>query len=235
MENLFVAYYRVSTEDQGRSGLGLTAQTTSVMEYINRSGKLVGEFSDVESGMSDTRSGMDGAIKMCKEVGATLVVKELSRISRSGLKAMVELQEAGIQFIESTSPYDQQMMKGFKFVMAQDERDKISSRTSSALAEIKSKIERGEDHYSKSGQLVKSLGNPQNLTDKSREKSAEVRTKRATDNLDNRKAGVLITTLREAGKSFYYITKKLNTHGFTTSMGNNFSEVQTKRLYLRYQ
>ncbi len=230
----FVAYYRVSTEDQGKSGLGLAAQRRSCMDYITNSGELVGEFQDVISGTINSRVGIDNAILACKKEGATLVVKEISRISRSGLEVMFDLEKAGVKYIESTSPYDQSMVKGIKFIMAKEERDKIAERTTLALSEIKVKISRGEVHISKSGNIVTSLGKPENLTDKARERSAEVRAEMARHNPDNKKAGVLITTLRDAGNSFYAIAKKLNESGFTTSRGNSFSEVQTKRLYVRY-
>jgi DNA invertase Pin-like site-specific DNA recombinase len=231
----YIAYYRVSTKEQGESGLGLDAQVQSCRDYILGSGgELIGEFQDIESGTSDSRRGIQDAITRCKETGSTLVVKEISRISRGGFKIMVLLEEAGIEFIESTAPYDPMMVKGIKFVMAKDEREKISERTTRALGEIKRKISSGGEHISKAGNVVYSLGTPGNLTDESRQRSAEVRRERSFFDSDNRKAGALILALKEAGKSFYYIKNVLNDSGFKTSRGNSFSEVQTKRLYLRY-
>ena len=101
----YVAYYRVSTEEQGQSGLGLKAQATSVINYIDQNGILVGEYQDIESGASEKRQGMLQAIQACKENGATLVVKEMSRISRGGFKYRQMLEEAGIDFIECSSPH----------------------------------------------------------------------------------------------------------------------------------
>jgi len=138
----YVAYYRVSTKDQGKSGLGLSAQRKSVTDFIETNGNLIAEFQDVESGASNERKGIQMAIEECKVSGATLVVKEMSRISRGGFKVMVELEEAGIPFIESTAPHDPEMVKGIKFVLAKDEREKISTRTKDALSQIKSKIDK---------------------------------------------------------------------------------------------
>ena len=230
----FIAYYRVSTEDQGKSGLGLSAQKASVLEYINSNGLLLGEFQDVQTGKDDSREGFDKALELAKKEGAILVVKEISRISRGGLGMMYDLQKSKIHYIESTAPHDPKFMKGLKFLMAEEEVSKLSERTSAALSEIKAKIARGEKHISKAGNVVESLGNPDNLTDEARERSAEVRKEMAYYQSDNRKAGAFIVALKESGASFYAITNKLNEAGFKTSRGNEFSQVQVKRLFERY-
>lgn len=229
----YIAYYRVSTEEQGVSGLGLDAQRTSVRTFAESNGTLLGEFVEVESGAKNDRKELDAAISMCAKSKATLVVKNLSRISRGGYKLMGKLQDMGIEFVESTSPHDNQLIKEFKFSLAKEELQQISERTSSALQEIKGKIERGETHISKSGNIVTSLGTPENLTPEAIKKAAKVRTEKAKNNENNRRATAFITALAESGKSFYYITSKLNENGFKTSRGNAFSEVQTKRLYDR--
>jgi len=229
----YVAYYRVSTEEQGNSGLGLKAQATSVLSYISQTGELVGEFQDIESGASETRKGMLEAIEACKKHQATLVVKEMSRISRGGFKFRQILEDSKIDFIECSSPHDPEFVKDIKFSLAKDERKKIRQRTKDALGEIKSKLNRGEVHISKSGNQVLSLGNPENLSDTSRERSIEVRRKKALENEDNVKAGAFIVALAP-NNNFRQITQKLNDAGFKTSRGNQFSEVQAKRLYERY-
>ena len=230
----FVGYYRVSTEDQGKSGLGLEAQRTSVLKFIEQSGELIGEFQDVESGTSYTRKGIQEAIDLCKLTGATLVVKEMSRISRGGFKIMVELEEAGVEFIESTAPHDPSMVKGIKFVLAKDEREKISVRTKDALSEIKTKISSGKKHISKKGNIIEHLGSPQNLTDKARNRSIQVRKQAAKDNPNNKRAGAFICSCFEQGDTYTTITDKLNTAGFKTSKGNDFSIMQVSRLHKRY-
>ena len=230
----YVAYYRVSTEEQGNSGLGLKAQATSVLKYISENGTLVGEYQDIESGASESRQGMLKAIEACKQNGATLVVKEMSRISRGGFRYRQMLEESNIEFIECSSPHDPEVVKDIKFSLAKEERKKIRQRTQDALGEIKSKIARGEVHISKMGNVVKSLGKPENLTDFSRDKSIEVRREKAFNNPDNVKAGAFIVALAPTN-NFKQITEKLNQAGFRTSRGNKFSEVQTKRLYLRYK
>lgn len=230
----YVAYYRVSTEEQGNSGLGLKAQATSVLSFVSQNGKLVGEFQDIESGASESRKGMVEAIEACKRNNATLVVKEMSRISRGGFKYRQILEDANIDFIECSSPHDPEFVKDIKFSLAKDERKKIRQRTKDALGEIKLKLERGEVHISKAGNIVTSLGNPENLSDSARTVSIEVRRKKALEDENNVRAGAFIVALSN-NNNFKQITEKLNQAGFKTSRGNQFSEVQTKRLYNRYK
>jgi DNA invertase Pin-like site-specific DNA recombinase len=230
----YVAYYRVSTEEQGTSGLGLKAQATSVLNYIAQSGELVGEFQDIESGASEKRVGMIAAIEACKANKAILVVKEMSRISRGGYKYRQLMEDSNVDFIECNSPHDPEFVKDIKFSLAKDERKKIRQRTKDALGEIKLKIERGETHVSKAGNIVVALGNPKNLSDESRAISIAVRKDKAMNDENNVRAGAFIVALADSN-NFKQITQKLNAAGFKTSRGNNFSEMQTKRLYNRYK
>lgn len=230
----YVAYYRVSTDEQGKSGLGLNSQKLSVTSFIKGNGILVGEFQDIESGASEVRLGMQHAIKSCIDNKATLVVKELSRITRGGFKYRQLLDESGINFIECDSPYDPEIVKDIKFSLAKEERKKIKERTSLALKQIKNKISNGDIHISKSGNVVKYLGNPKNLTNKSREISIKVRKKIAYENTDSKKAGAFITVLKNSGCSYKDISIKLNEAGFKTPRGSVFYPVQVKRLYERY-
>lgn len=230
----YVAYYRVSTEEQGDSRLGLMAQMRSVTNFILEQGELVGQYQDIESGASESRKGILEAIMKAKDEGATVVVKEMSRISRGGYKYRQLLDEYNIDFIECDSPHDPEVVKDIKFSLAKEERKKIRRRVTEALGEIKHKIANGEEHISKAGNVVTALGNPENLTDKARERSIEVRKRKALEDSNNVKAGAFIVALADS-HTFKAITQKLNQAGFKTSRGNKFSEVQTKRLYDRYK
>lgn len=236
IQKLYIGYYRVSKEEQGKSGLGLQAQKRAVTAYIEESGVLIGEFQDVESGASEVRKGMVEAIAACKLQGATLVVKEMSRISRGGYKFRQQLEEANINFLECSSPHDPEVVKDIKFALAKEERSKVRQRTKDALAEIKHKLDRGEVHISKTGNIVESLGSPANLTSASRERSIAVRKKKAMDNPFNKMAGSFIVEVKnlDGNVSYHTIAKKLNDAGFKTSRGNQFTQVQVSRLYRRY-
>ena len=80
----FVAYYRVSTERQGRSGLGLEAQQKAVRDYLNGAAwELVGEFVEVESGKYSDRPELARALEACRKRKARLVIAKLDRLSRN--------------------------------------------------------------------------------------------------------------------------------------------------------
>ena len=230
----YVAYYRVSTEEQGKTGLGLRAQKRDVTKYISENGNMVGEFEDIESGTSETRGGMLDAIEACKRFKAVLVVKELSRISRGGYKFRDALETSKIDFIECNSPHDPEVVKDIKFSLAREERKMISERTSKALNEIKEKLARGEKHISKSGRVVTKLGMESNLSDEGRKKAQVVRMRNAHENPENKKAGGFIIACRAAGDSFPTIADKLNEYGFLTRRGNKFTTIQAQRLFKRY-
>ena len=230
----YIAYYRVSTEEQGKSGLGLAAQKKAVTDFVNGEGVLMGEFTDVESGASETRQGMIDAIEACKMYNATLVVKEMSRITRGGYKFRDMLDRAGINFIEAGSPHDPEVVKDIKFALAKEERAKIRKRTKDALDQIKEKLARGESHTSKAGNVITSLGKPENLSAEGRQRSIEVRSKKAYENPRNKMAGAFTLTLRADGMTYKQIAERLNEGGFTTSRGKSFSAMQVKRLIDRY-
>jgi DNA invertase Pin-like site-specific DNA recombinase len=77
-----IAYYRVSTERQGRSGLGLDAQRDAVIRYLDGgSWSLLGEFTEIESGRNNARPQLAVALTMCRLTGATLLIAKLDRLA----------------------------------------------------------------------------------------------------------------------------------------------------------
>ena len=80
----FIAYYRVSTDRQGRSGLGLEAQQARVREHVAAvEGSIAGEFTEIESGRSVTRPQLHAAIAAAAAAGGTLIVAKLDRLARN--------------------------------------------------------------------------------------------------------------------------------------------------------
>jgi len=228
----FVGYYRVSTEQQGQSGLGLTSQRDSVLSYINSNGTLTGEFTDVESGTSNNRAGLKGAILSCVNNNAILVVKELSRITRSGYKVIAELEELGIEYIESTSPFDSQLLKEIKLSLAKEERTKIASRTKDALEVIKRELKENGEYTTKKGRVITTLGKEGHLSDLGRQKSIQTRKDKARSNPNTIKARAFTEALLDNKVSYYQITKQLNKSGFKTPKGGTFSITQVRRLMM---
>lgn len=141
----FVAYYRVSTERQGVSGLGLDAQRKTVLDYLN-GGKweLVAEYTEVESGVRSDRPNLKKAIAQCKSDGATLVIAKLDRLARS-VHFISGLMRSKISFVSCDFPYLNPENEMGRFVLhsmsaaAEFERDQISTRTRECLAAAKAR------------------------------------------------------------------------------------------------
>ena len=125
----FVAYFRVSTDRQGKSGLGLEAQREAVMNYLNGgSWQLVGEFTEVESGKHSDRPQLAAALAACKKHRAKLVIAKLDRLSRN-LAFIATLMEAGAEFIAVDNPHASKLTVHILAAVAQHEREMISQRT----------------------------------------------------------------------------------------------------------
>jgi DNA invertase Pin-like site-specific DNA recombinase len=133
----FVSYLRVSTERQGRSGLGLDAQKTAVMQFLNGgSWQLVGSFVEIESGKKSDRPELAKALMACKLQGATLVVAKLDRLSRS-VSFISALMDSGVEFAACDMPQASRFTIHILAAVAEHERQAISSRTKAALAQAK--------------------------------------------------------------------------------------------------
>lgn len=100
----FVSYLRVSTDKQGRSGLGLEAQREAVLRHLNGGQwKLVAEYVEVESGKRNSRPQLQAAISHAKAIGAKLVIARLDRLARN-LHFVSSLQERGVDFVAADMP-----------------------------------------------------------------------------------------------------------------------------------
>ena len=143
----FIAYYRVSTEQQGRSGLGLDAQKEAVSRYLaTRPGaRLIGEFQEVESGKRADRPQLAAALAACRARRAVLVIAKLDRLSRNVrfLLAIADgVGEGGLVFCDLPQFPPGPMGKFFLTLLAavaELEAGLISQRTKAALAVAKSR------------------------------------------------------------------------------------------------
>jgi len=134
-----VALYRVSTAEQGHSGLGLEAQQASVRAFVSTQGwTLIGEFSDIASGKDDRRPGFQSALARCRQLGAILVAARLDRITRRA-HTLSQLLEDGISIRAADMPGADDLMMRIYAAMAQKERELISARTKAALAAAKAR------------------------------------------------------------------------------------------------
>jgi DNA invertase Pin-like site-specific DNA recombinase len=134
----FVAYYRVSTDKQGKSGLGLDAQRDRVTTYLNGGNwSLIGEFTEVESGRMNDRPALAQAVKLCKREKATLVVATLDRLTRDLAFGATLLNDNKVKFVCADFPEASREMLQMRMVFAEWEARKIGERTKAALGELK--------------------------------------------------------------------------------------------------
>jgi len=129
----YVAYYRVSTERQGVSGLGLDAQQEAVEGFAAREkARIVARFTEVESGSRKDRPELAQAIAQCRRRKATLLIAKLDRLARN-VHFISGLMESKVDFVATDNPHANRLMVHMLAAFAEHERDQISQRTRSAL------------------------------------------------------------------------------------------------------
>jgi DNA invertase Pin-like site-specific DNA recombinase len=213
----FVAYYRVSTDRQGESGLGLDAQRKAVRDFLDGgSWELIREFTEVESGKrSDNRPELTAALDLCRKRRATLVIAKLDRLSRN-VAFIATLLDSNVRFKCADMPEADRTFLQMVAVFAEYERRRISQRTKDALAAAKA---RGV-----------TLGNP---------RLAEVRDKANAASMaaaDAFAANVLpiIREIQASGvQSFRGIAHALTARGIKTARGGTWTPVQVSDILRR--
>lgn len=220
-EGTFVAYYRVSTEKQGRSGLGLEAQKEAVRTYLN-GGKweLAAEFTEVESGKSSDRPALAKALQACRVYGAKLVIAKLDRLSRDA-HFLLGLEKAGVDFVAADMPHANRLTVGIMAMVADEERRMISARTKAALQAAKA---RG-----------KKLGGFRGKVITPEARLASRHTRQAQSQARANDLAPVIEELKAGGiTSLGGLAKALSEQGIPTARGNaDWSPVQVSRLLER--
>lgn len=176
----FVAYYRVSTDQQGRSGLGLEAQRAAVAARIHSvGGRLVDDFEEIESGKRNDRPQLAAALSACRAKRATLIVAKLDRLARNTaflLSVAEGTGENGVMFCDLPQIPAGPMSKFIVTIMAavaELERGLISERTKSALAAAKARgtklggpnFRSGDRSAARAGRKAQSLRSKQRAAD----------------------------------------------------------------------
>ena len=135
----YVAYYRVSTQKQGRSGLGLEAQKQAVKDFLSQfGGELTAEYMEVESGKNPDRPEFTQAAEYAELTNGVLLVAKLDRLSRD-LHFVTSLQKRGIRFKLCDLPEIDQLTIHILAAMAEHEAKMIATRTKQAMAQAKAK------------------------------------------------------------------------------------------------
>jgi DNA invertase Pin-like site-specific DNA recombinase len=217
----FVAYYRVSTQQQGRSGLGLEAQQKAVRDYLDGGRwRLLAEFTEVESGNQNERPELAKALAACRVHDATLVVAKLDRLSRNAA-FLLTLRDARVDFICADMPEANRLTVGVLAVVAEHEREAISTRTKAALAAAKARGKR--------------LGNPANLTRRARRLGtwASVAARQARAQQRAADLAPTIAELRQGGaSSLRDLARGLNERSIPAPRGGEWTSAQVRRVLM---
>jgi DNA invertase Pin-like site-specific DNA recombinase len=137
MSGAVVAYYRVSTPRQGKSGLGLEAQRKAVATYAASQGLTVAyEFTEIETGKGADALVFATALQRAKKLKAPIVVAKLDRLSRD-VAFIATLMTKKVEFVAADDPTKSPFMLHIKAAVAQEERRMIAQRTREALAAAK--------------------------------------------------------------------------------------------------
>jgi DNA invertase Pin-like site-specific DNA recombinase len=215
----FVSYLRVSTQRQGRSGLGLEAQREAVTAYLNGGNwALVQEVVEVESGKRNDRPELAKALAMCRIHRAVLLVAKLDRLARN-VAFISALMESGVEFSAVDFPQANRLTVHVLAAVAEHEATMISERTRAALAAAKA---RG----TKLGGLRWQVGT---VARQGSAASAAVRRARASD----RKADLLpvVRSIWESGAvTLRQVAAALNRQGVPAIRGGVWSAAQVRRV-----
>ncbi|WP_052600189.1 recombinase family protein [Aureispira sp. CCB-QB1] len=218
----YVAYYRVSTKKQKRSGLGLESQKAIVEYYSSKENiKVVKYFIEAESGKDiANRPKLDEAIKLCLDKGFTLIVAKLDRLSRDVEHVFKIHKQLHERLVCCDLPQTDTLTLSIFAGLAQKERELISIRTKAALA---TKKEQGHK-----------LGNPDNFSDEGRKKGSQTTIQKALNNPNNKRAIQLISSFKKEGLSYQKIADTLNNNAFKTATGKPFGRNTVKYIYDKY-
>jgi DNA invertase Pin-like site-specific DNA recombinase len=209
-----VAYYRVSTQKQGQSGLGLEAQQACVEDFAHcGQHELVAAYQEVETGKRSDRPELQKALQHAKRAKAALIIAKLDRMARN-VAFVSNLMESGIEFVACDNPHANRLTIHILAAVAEDEARRISQRTKDALAAYKA---RGG-----------TLGTPSNLTPEAARKGAA-----ATKAKARAAYAALLPEMRQRrdeGQSLRQLAAWLNAAGHTTWTGSPWNHNQVKRV-----
>jgi DNA invertase Pin-like site-specific DNA recombinase len=134
----YVAYFRVSTDRQGRSGLGLEAQREAVRRFLRSDDRQLLSFTEVESGKNNARPQLAAAMDACRRAGAVLLIAKLDRLSRD-VAFIAGLMKSDVRFIAADMPEADAFRLHIEAAIAEEERRRISGRTKAALGAAKAR------------------------------------------------------------------------------------------------
>ena len=223
MNGKFVAYYRVSTQKQGRSGLGLEAQREAVTTYLNGGRwQLVAELVEIESGKRSDRPKLAEALRLCRLHKAILLVAKLDRLARN-VAFISALMESGVKFRAVDMPEVNEMVVHILASVAEGEARAISQRTRAALQAAKAR-----------GQVLGGLRwDITSVGQQGREAALQVRQANAAKYREDVLPIIADIQASSDHLSYRQIAAELNERGIPAPRGGDWSGVQVLRVLNR--
>ncbi|MDP2118766.1 MAG: recombinase family protein [Hoeflea sp.] len=213
----YVVYTRVSTKEQGRSGLGLEAQERDINLFLEHFSEepweVIGRFRDVQSGGDDDRPALREALEQVKRTGAELLVAKLDRLSRKVSFVSSLMDDPKVRLRVAQMPMADKFQLHIYAALAEQERDFISRRTKDALQAAKARGQR--------------LGG---LRDKTLQRNKAIQEKA---NGEAAKVLKIIKPMRDSGETLAAIAEALDTMQVATSRGGKWTAMQVKRVMAR--
>jgi len=214
----YIAYYRVSTQKQGVSGLGLKAQKEAVENFL--SPELIDkEFTEIETGTNKKyRPILNEALELCKKHDATLIIAKLDRLARN-VSFVSSLIDSKVKFKAVDNPHATELTIHILSAVAQDEAKRISKRIKDALAIKRKELD-----------LVGGKLGTNNLKPIDILKGIQSIKEKAKNNPHNKRALAFVSGLTNRNLKLREIAELLNSNGFKTSTGKDFGTTQVIRL-----
>ena len=213
----YVIYTRVSTEDQGKSGLGLEAQERDIAVFLDKFSEvpfeIIGEFRDVQSGGDADRPELTKALDLVRRTGAELLIAKLDRLSRKVSFIATLMDDKRVKLRVAQMPQADKFQLHIYAALAEQERTFISERTKAALRAAKSRGVR--------------LGG---LRDKTMKRNEAIQSKA---NAEADRLMRIIGPLKASGQSLSAIAETLDTMHVQTSRGGKWTAKQVSRVLER--
>lgn len=213
----YVVYRRVSTEDQGRSGLGLAAQERDVALFLENFSEepwtVLATFTEIQSGADDDRPELAKALALVRKTGADLLVAKLDRLSRKVSQIAAIMDDRKVRLRVASMPHADNFQLHIYAALAEQEREFISARTKAALAQRKAQGAK--------------LGG---LRPKTEARNAAVRANARARAL---KLEPMVRSMRERGATLQEIADALTAAGVQTARGASWHPAQVARTLAR--
>jgi DNA invertase Pin-like site-specific DNA recombinase len=226
MKVKLVPYYRVSTLKQAHSGLGLEGQDATVRQFAEaHGGKVLKSYTEIETGKRSDRPELAKAIAHARRSRATLIIAKLDRLARN-VHFLSGLMEAGVKFVACDQPSANDLTIHILAAVAQDEAQRISERTKTALVAYKAR----------GGKLGASRPECRNLTAEATRRGAKAAGEAARRDADDAYIDLfpMMKALRDEGLSLRAIARHLNSEGYETRRGRQWNHVQVRAVLNRY-